>query len=446
MKTGAFQQCIIPQCGLRYDVHDARTECDRGHMLDIKYVEPPSSTLKEVFRKRLNHRGNIFDESGVWRFRELLNFTGIDTEDRESYSKVLVSLDGGEGHTKPYRMSKVASEHVGFNSENLYLQPEGLNPSGSFKDNGICTGLTAAKMIGVRRVICASTGNTSASLAMYAANEGLEARVYVPRGQIAPGKLAQAFQFGADIIQVEGDFDVAFDTVLRVAKEEGGYVMNSVNPFRLEGQKTVIVRALEYFNWKVPDWIIWPGGNLGNSAAFGKCLSELYEWGFISKKPRVAVVNAEGANTLYTLFNGFYEGRRLVWNGGNYDEKLVEDYYQYLDDAGIRAKTVASAIKIQKPVNLPKALRTLEQFDGVVVQVSDKEMLDAMAIVGRNGFDCEPASGATVAGVKRLVQGGLVAKDDRVLGVLTGRLKDPELITSYHLDPSNRFSKPPRSS
>lgn len=438
------QECIVPSCGLKYSVKEARTACDRGHLLDIRYAEPPAAKLKEVFLERRNHRGNIFNESGVWRYRELLNFTGVDTEEYESYRKLLVSLDGGEGHTKPYKMSKVAKEYTDSNSESLYLQPEGLNPSGSFKDNGICTGLTAAKMLGVRKMICASTGNTSASLAMYAANEGLEARVYVPKGQIAPGKLAQAFQFGAEIVQVEGDFDAALETVLSIAKNEGAYVMNSINPFRLEGQKTVIFRALEYFDWNVPDWIVWPGGNLGNSAAFGKGLSELYDWGFIKKKPRVAVVNAEGANTLYMLHNGLYDGRRLVWNSGRYDEALIQDYYSYLKESSFKAETVASAIKIMKPVNLPKCLRTLEQFNGVVTQVSDSEMLDAMAIVGMNGFDCEPASGATVAGIKTLVEKGVIAKDDMVLGILTGRLKDPDLIAKYHLKEGNRFAKPPR--
>jgi len=272
----------------------------------------------------------------------------------------------------------------------------------------------------------------------------MEARVYVPKGQIAPGKLAQAFQFGAEIVQVEGDFDSAFRTVLEVASREGRYVMNSVNPFRLEGQKTVICRALEYFDWEVPDWIVWPGGNLGNSAAFGKCLAELYEWGFIRKRPRVAVVNAEGANTLYSLFNGLQGGRRLTWSGGGYDESLIREYYEYADRAGLRAETVASAIMILKPVNLPKALRTLEEFDGVVTQVGDQEMMDAMAIVGRNGFDCEPASGATVAGIRKLVGDGVIAKDDLVLGILTGRMKDPEAVTRYHLDPANRFAMPPR--
>ena len=284
MKTEAYLQCIIPSCGKKYDTKKIRTTCECGNLLDVKYEGKFPKKLIDIFYERRNPRGNIFNESGVWRFRELINFTGFDSEDYQNYSKVFVSFDGAEGRTRPYEMTKVA-EYVGMPKENVLFQPEGLNPSGSFKDNGVSTGLTHAKMIGVKEAICASTGNTSASLAMYAANEGIKASIYIPKEKIAPGKLGQAFQFNAYIYQVCGNFDDALQVVLRKGKE-GAYVMNSVNPFRLEGQKTMIYRALEYLDWEPPDWFVFPRGNMGNCSAFGKALIELYEWGWIKKSLR----------------------------------------------------------------------------------------------------------------------------------------------------------------
>lgn len=439
----AYQRCIVPSCGAEYGILETRTCCERGHLLDTMYREKPNpELLKTVFRTRRNHGGNIFNESGVWRFRELLNFAGVNTEDYEQCSKVLVSRDGHEGLTKPYHMTKVA-EHVGMPSENLWLQPEGDgNCSGSFKDRGMPTAMTHAKMVGATELACASTGNTSASLALYAGNEvgRMKAHVYVPKGQIAPGKLGQAFQFGAEITEAGSNFDEALAALLRDAKTRGFYIMNSINPFRLEGQKTIIISALERLDWRVPDWIAWPYGNGGNTAAFGKALDELLEWGFIDKKPRVAAVNAAGANTLYTLFNGHFKDRRLRWDRGDYDAALIEEFYA----RDIKPKTVASAIQIGKPVNLPKGLRTLEHYDGIVVQVSDEEMLDGMAIAGQNGFDIEPASAATIAGIKQLREEQTIAKDDVVLGILTGRNKDPQMIVDYHIKAQGRYSRPPR--
>ena len=185
--------------------------------------------------------------------------------------------------------------------------PEGYNPSGSFKDNGMATALTHAKLLKVKRLVCASTGNTSASAAC-AVNEDMECDVYVPKGEIAPGKLGQAFQFGAQVMQVTGTFDDALSISLRKCREDGGYTVNSVNPFRLEGQKTIVYRVMEYLDWNPPDWIVYPGGALGNSSSFGKSLIELYEWGWIKKIPRLLIVNSSGANTLYELANGLFEG------------------------------------------------------------------------------------------------------------------------------------------
>ncbi|MDQ3970493.1 MAG: pyridoxal-phosphate dependent enzyme, partial [Thermoproteota archaeon] len=292
MDALTFKKCINPSCGLTHDINNDIYRCSCGSLLDIKYSEKQSRDLIEKFYHRRDHGGNIYNESGVWRFRELINFAGINTEDFEECARLLVSLDGSEGRlSKPYKMSKVA-EYASMDHNSLFLQPEGYNPSGSFKDNGMSTAMTHAKIVGVKRIVCASTGNTSASAAMYAANENMACDVYIPRGEIAPGKLGQAFQFGAQIIQVQGNFDDALTTSLKNAKETGGYTVNSVNPFRLEGQKTILYRALEYLDWSPPDWIVYPGGALGNASSCGKCLIELYEWGWIKKIPRLVVVNA----------------------------------------------------------------------------------------------------------------------------------------------------------
>ena len=430
-----------PACGLEYGVDQARVECERGHLLDVEYSEPPPPSLKERFLERRDPRGSIFNESGVWRFRELLNFCQIDTEDIEQCARFLVSLDGAEGRqSKPYRMSR-ASEFAGLQSGSLWLQPEGYNPSGSFKDNGMATAVTHARMIGAGRLVCASTGNTSASAAMFAANEGIQCDVYIPSGQIAPGKLGQAYQFGAQIVEVDGNFDDALERSLSEAREGGGYTVNSVNPFRIEGQKTIPFRALEYLGWEPPDWIVYPGGALGNTSSCGKALSELFRWGWIKKMPRIAVINAEGASTLADLYNGIF-GEHLRWNQGKPDSALLEKYMAA--GPGSRPHTKATAIQIGRPANILKGLRALETTDGVVTTVSDSEMLDAMSVVGLNGFDCEMASGASLAGIRKLVSDGTIGRDQTVVGILTGRQKDAMLPVEYHRDPSNAFARPPR--
>ena len=444
MNENAYLKCIDPTCGLEYPINTRNIECERGHLLDVKYKNRPSPELKELFYNRRNSQGNIFNESGVWRFRELLNFCQVDTGNKEECSKHLVSLDGAEGRqSKPYQMSKVA-DFLGMNHDSLWLQPEGYNPSGSFKDNGMSTAVTHAKLVGAKKIICASTGNTSAAAAMYAANENMDCDVYIPAGQIAPGKLSQAYQFGAQIVQVQGNFDDALAKSLDDAKYHDGYTVNSVNPFRIEGQKTIPYRAIEYLNWNPPDWIVYPGGALGNISSCGKALMELYEWGWIKKIPRIAVINSEGASTLYDLYNGGFDGQKLRWNKGNPDKELIQKYYKHMDDRGIRPKTKATAIQIGKPANIFKGLRALEFTNGIVEKVSDAEMLDGMSIVGLNGFDCEMASGASPAGVRKLVEKEIIKKDDVVVGILTGRQKDSGLPVDYHNNPANRFAIPPR--
>ncbi len=444
MQADSYLKCISHKCGKEYPILSTDFKCSCGNLLDVKYKNTPSTNLKEVFYKRRNPEGSIFNESGVWRFRELLNFCEIDTEDLDQCSKNLVSLDGSEGRqSKPYHMSKVAS-FVGIDNEKLMLQPEGYNPSGSFKDNGMSAAVTHAKMVDAKKIICASTGNTSASAGMFAANENMECDVYIPEGEISPGKLSQAYQFGTQMIHVKGTFDDAFIKSLHASKESGNYTVNSINPFRIEGQKTIPYRALEFLNWEVPDWIVYPGGALGNTSSCGKCIMELYEWGWIKKIPRIAVINAEGANTLDILYNGKFEDTELRWNKGDPNTELIDQYYSKMSDDGIRPQTKATAIQIGKPANLLKGLRALEFTDGVVTSVTDSEMLDGMSIVGLNGFDCEMASGAVPAGVKKLLGEGIIKKDDTVVGILTGRQKEPLLPIEYHNNISNKFARPPK--
>ena len=445
MQENAYLKCIDVECGLEYQISTTRVECENGHLLDVKYKEKPSESLKEKFLSRRNPEGNIFNESGVWRFRELLNFCQIDTESFEECAKSLVSLDGAEGRqSKPYHMSKVA-DFIQIAQDGLWLQPEGYNPSGSFKDNGMAAAVTHAKLVDAKRIVCASTGNTSASAGMYAANEGIKCDVYIPAGQIAPGKLSQAYQFGEQILEVDGNFDDAFAKSLNEAKQSNGYTVNSINPFRIEGQKTIPYRSLEYLNWDAPDWIVYPGGALGNTSSCGKALMELYDWGWIKKIPRIAVINAEGASTLSDLYNGKFNGEELRWNKGKPNTELIKKYYSDLDNKRIRPKTKATAIQIGRPVNILKALRALDFTNGVVTSVSDNEMLDGMAVVGLNGFDCEMASGAVPAGIKKLIGEDIIKKDDVVVGILTGRQKDAMLPVDYHNNSSNRFSRPSKN-
>src|SRR5688500_17932219 len=269
------KKCINPSCGLTHEINNDIYRCSCGSLLDIKYSENQSRDLIEKFYHRRDHGGNIYNESGVWRFRELINFGGIDTEDFEECARLLVSLDGSEGRlSKPYKMSKVA-DYASMNHDSLLLQPEGYNPSGSFKDNGMSSAMTHAKMINMNRIICASTGNTSASAAMYAANENIECEVFVPKGEIAPGKLGQAFQFGAQVIEVDGNFDDALTYSLKEAQQLGAYTVNSINPFRIEGQKTIINRAIRLLRWKPTDWNVYSGSSIGYTSNFGKALIEL---------------------------------------------------------------------------------------------------------------------------------------------------------------------------
>jgi threonine synthase len=288
-------------------------------------------------------------------------------------------------------------------------------------------------------VACASTGNTSASLALYAASNGFQGIVFIGSGKIAFGKLSQALDYGAKTLQIEGDFDTCLKRVREVAQQLGLYLMNSVNPFRLEGQKSIMYRILESLGWQPPDWIIVPGGNLGNCSAFGKAFAELRELGFIKRIPRLAVINAMGANTLHQLY-----GAGLRWNGGLINDLQVQSFYADMENKGVHPHTVASAIEIGRPVNLKKALRALDVMNGVTCEVSDEEILEAKALIGRFGLGCEPASAATIAGLKRLLDARVISRSERVACVLTGHgLKDPDATVYYHTGINTKLARPP---
>ncbi|QDS86452.1 Threonine synthase [Rosistilla ulvae] len=417
----AFQKCISPSCGATYEAESVRTSCDRcGDLVDVIYDWDRGTvpTKLKDFEQFWTQRHDPLRFSGVWRFKELLPFAPDDK---------IVTV--GEGQTLLQQAESVG-QYVGMNAGQLHLQYEGMNPSGSFKDNGMCAAFTHAHMMGAKRAACASTGNTSASLAMYCAvSQLMKAVIFVGSGKIAYGKLSQALEYGALTVQIAGDFDDAMIRVKQVSDELGIYLVNSVNPFRLEGQKTIMFRVLEALQWEVPDWIVVPGGNLGNSSAFGKAFTELKELGLIDRIPRLAVINASGADTLYEL----YERRGVRWNGGNVDMDPIRAFYDEMDRDGAKADTIASAIEINRPVNLKKCLRALEACDGVVRQVSDQEILDAKAKVGAGGIGCEPASAASVAGAKMLRREGVIAPSDRVVCILTGhQLKDPTATVAYH--------------
>ncbi|MHC4132712.1 MAG: threonine synthase [Planctomycetota bacterium] len=426
-----YQKCINPDCGAEFDCGQSLFKCPEcGDLLDIWYnwdKIPVPKKLKD-FAKRWANRNQKLDFSGVWRFRELLNFC----DDRY---KVTI----GEGQTILQQNCAVA-QYVQIKPDCLYLQYEGLNPSGSFKDNGMTAAFSHATMVGAKSCACASTGNTSASMALYAHSCGLKCTVFIGSGRIAFGKLSQAMDYGAQTIQVQGDFDDCMRQVQAVCSKLGLYLLNSLNPFRLEGQKTIMYRILEGLGWEVPDWIIVPGGNLGNSSAFGKAFLELKQLGLIKKIPRMAIINATGANTLTELVND----KGLLWNESNVNQQIIDDYYADLTAKNFSPHTCASAIEISRPVNLKKCLRAIDVCNGVVMAVTDEEICDAKAIVGKYGLACEPASAATIAGLKHLIADGIVGKDEQVACVLTGHpLKDPNVTVNYHKEKQGQFSNPP---
>jgi threonine synthase len=412
--------------------HPPRYRCDCGGTLDVEMKfalpQPPISSHQASFempsafdenneapsggvlwRQLFDERastppiwpssGNtmLLDHSGVWRYRELI---------LPAPEQYIVSRPEGNTGLYPVGLENSGQGRTGHRQiglyaglERLFLKHEGENPTGSFKDRGMTVGVTMAHILGARAVACASTGNTSASLASYAAQAGMRALIFLPAGNVASGKLAQSLAYGATTIQIDGDFDDAMRLVEQVCAESGIYLLNSLNPFRIEGQKAIGFEILQQLDWQAPDWLVLPAGNLGNTSAIGKAFRQVYQLSLISHMPRFACIQAEGANPFYRSFKqGFARQER------------------------VQAHTIATAIKIGNPVSYTRARRVIEESDGVVEEVTDEEILAAKRVIDRAGLGCEPASAATLAGIRKLVERGIIKRDERVVGLLTGNL------------------------
>ncbi|MBS1854736.1 MAG: threonine synthase [Acidobacteria bacterium] len=394
--------CIERRCRARFPITEVLYNCPKcGGLLEAVYGKPAQSApeLKKLWRERRTSNAAL-DQSGVWRFREFIPFL-------DDYAHAVTLREG----CTPLLDAPQAARYGGL--DRVTFKHQGFNPTGSFKDNGMTCGAAQARRLGMRRVACVSTGNTSASMAAYASAGGLDPIIFIPHGNIAFGKLAQALEYGARTIQVEANFDQILALVRGLADRLGIYLLNSINPFRIEGQKTIMAEMLDQRDWRVPDWVVLPGGNLGNTSAFGKGLRELKEMGLIDRLPRLAVIQAEGAAPFHDLWRA--KDRSHL--------NAVEDPH-----------TLATAIKIGDPVSWPKALFEVAESGGTVEKVSEQEIADAKAVIGRCGIGCEPASAATLAGIRKLTAAGAIRADSDVVAVLTGNvLKDPNYIHEYHL-------------
>jgi threonine synthase len=389
-------RCV--DCGRVHAALEVRYRCECGGTLDVEHdfgAAPGPVDTATLDARRASFARE--DRSGVWRFREWV----LPLPSAHVVSKP-------EGNTNLYT-SATLGEWAGLERP-LRLKHEGENPTGSFKDRGMTVAISVARALGMRAVACASTGNTSAAMTAYAAEAGMRSYVFIPEGRIAFGKLGQSLAYGGRTIQVRGNFDAAMTLVEQVCLERGIYLVNSVNPFRVEGQKAILFELLQDLRWEAPDWIVLPGGNLGNSSAIAKGLLELHALGLVPRLPRIAVVQAAGANPLYT-----------AWTTGAPLVPLADP------------QTLATAIRIGSPVSWKKCLRGLRATNGVVVQATDGEIMDAKSRVDAAGIGAEPASCASVAGLRALVASGVVAKDANVVAILTGHvLKDPDAIVGYH--------------
>jgi threonine synthase len=393
--------CFEERCRSRYPITELIYNCPRcGGLLEATYAQPelPAAELKSLWRARRTSNAPL-DQSGVWRYRELIPFL-------PDYGRVVTLREG----STPILDGRMAAEYGGL--DRLAFKHQGFNPTGSFKDNGMTCGVAQALQLGTRRVACVSTGNTSASMAAYASAAGLQPIIFIPHGNIAYGKLAQALEYGARTFQVEANFDQILALVRHLAERLGIYLLNSINPFRIEGQKTIMIEMMDQRDWRVPDWVVLPGGNLGNISAFGKGLREMKELGLIDRLPRLAVIQAAGAAPFYDLMH-------------------ARDRSQL--NPVLHPATLATAIKIGDPVSWPKALHEVATSGGVVERVSEQEIADAKAVIGKAGIGCEPAPAATLAGTRKLTSSGIISRDADVVAVLTGNvLKDPDFIHKYH--------------
>jgi len=380
-------ECI--GCGARYSSSEIVYVCKScGDLLEVRY---DYDSLRESVDVSLWKARSL----SVWRYEELLPL------DRAA---VKVSL--GEGGTSLHRSTRLA-ESLGL--KRLHVKNEGENPTGSFKDRGMTIGVSKAVEIGAKKVVCASTGNTSASLAAYAARAGLECIVVIPSGKVALGKLAQALVYGARVVQLEGSFDDALRAVVELAQSKMGlYLLNSINPYRLEGQKTLAYEVWDQLGGKVPGTVIVPVGNAGNIAAIWKGFQDLNQLGLISDLPRMIGIQAEGASPIAEAFR---KGLSRI-------------------DPVPNPETVATAIRIGSPASWKKALRAVRDSKGLVETVTDEEILEAQKLLARlEGIFVEPAGASSIAGLKKLVEVGGVGREEEVICVTTGHgLKDPEVI------------------
>jgi len=377
-----------------------------GDLFEVEYAgwgqrqgqnRPNPGALKWLWRER-RCSSELLDQSGVWRFRELLPIL-------DNFGNA-VSLH--EGNTPLYKLKRAASS---LGIDQLFAKHQGMNPTGSFKDTGMTAALSVARERGFEWVACASTGNTSAAMAAYAARAGLRSLVLIPEGKIAWGKLSQAMDYGAITCQLKSDFDGCVRVLTQIVKEAPIYLLNSVNPYRLEGQKTPAFEIAEAFDWTVPDHLIVPGGNLANSSALGKGFRELHELGLVARMPRISVVQAEGANPL---------ARSFAANDGEQMEP-------------VEAHTRATAIRIGNPASWRKAARIIKDTGGWCLDVTEAEIALAKAELGAEGLGCEPASAVTLAGLKKLRADGKVSPGDTVVLLLTGHtLKDADYTINFH--------------
>lgn len=397
LESGAASVQRCARCGGVTRELDAATECGAcGGLFEIVHAAPDAhgAALLALFGMRAGMKPGS-EPSGVWRYRELVMPSAPQP------------VSHPEGNTP---LLARASVRTFARSESLLLKHEGHNPTGSFKDRGMSVAVTQAKRVGARAVACASTGNTSASLAAYAAQARIPALVFVPSGQIALGKLTQSLAYGARTLLVDGDFDRCLALAREASRELGVYLVNSINPWRIEGQKTIVFELLQQLGYDAPDWIVLPAGNLGNTSAFGKALREAFALGMIARVPRLLAVQAAGAAPFAASFAR-----------------------HFADHQSVHADTLATAIKIGDPASWDRAVRAITETNGVVTAVTDAEILEAKAVIDASGVGCEPASAASVAGVRKLRDTDTIGAHERVVAVLTGHLlKDPGILQRYH--------------
>ncbi|MGG0511044.1 threonine synthase [Priestia megaterium] len=389
--------CI--ECGKSISYDNFSYHCECGGLFDIvqDFHNHDAEQLKHLFNERLSERMTPY-ASGVWRYKELI-FPELPEE---------CIVTKYEGNTGLYT-HQLIQDYIGLRQ--IYVKAQSENPSGSFKDNGMTVAVSHGKSFGYKKFTCTSTGNTSSSLAMYASIGNSDSYIFVPNKDISMNKVLQTIAYGAHVFSIPGTYDDGIEFLEKYSEDLGLYVCNSINPFRIEGQKSIIYEIAQYLNWNLPDWIVVPGGALSNATALGKGLHDLFTLGLIDKLPRIAIIQAEGASPFHQMIDQKME--ELIPNGSPY--------------------TKASALNIGNPPSWKKAKHALKETNGITASVSDTEILNAKAIIDRSGIGCEPASAATVAGLKKLVDEKKIDKDETALCILTGNiLKDTDALKEYH--------------